>query len=114
MELESVLAALSIFEHLRPDEIGRIAMWFERMELAPGASFACDAAKLVVVVRGVVDVEVAQSDSQLRARLTAGDRFGLDALVTGYVHPFTAIAREPSTIALLDTTGFERVLADFP
>src|SRR5690349_9498310 len=100
MQLESVLAALSIFEHLRPDEIGRIAQRFERKELAPGAQLACDAAQLVVVVHGDVDLEVAQGGSPLRARMTAGDRFGLDALLTDYGHSFTVVARAPSAIAL--------------
>src|SRR5579871_6708708 len=114
MELKSVLGALSIFEHLRPDEIGRIAARFQRRELAAGERVASEVAQLVVVVRGAVDLEVAQSGTQLRARMTTGDRFGTYALVTGYAHAFAVSAPAPSAIALLDAAGFERVLAEFP
>ncbi|HEY1558705.1 MAG TPA: cyclic nucleotide-binding domain-containing protein [Kofleriaceae bacterium] len=114
MELESVLATLSLFEHLRADEIARIARRFAREELGSGARLAYRDARLVVVVRGAVDIEVDQSGTPLRARMATGDRFGSHALVTGYVRPFAVTARAPSTIAMLDTAAFERVLAEFP
>jgi CRP-like cAMP-binding protein len=114
VELEAAIAALSIFEQLRPDEIGRIARRFERKTLAAGERFASDRAQLVVVVSGAVELEVAQSGTQLRARMTVGDRFGTYALVTGYAHPFAVTADAPSAIALLDAAGFEHVLAEFP
>jgi CRP-like cAMP-binding protein len=114
MELESVLATLSVFERLRPDEIGRIARRFQRKELAAGDRHESEAAGLVVVVRGSVDLAVTQGATQLRARMTSGDRFGTHALTTGYVHPYALVARAPSTLAILDQAGFDAVLAEFP
>jgi CRP-like cAMP-binding protein len=114
MELESVLATLSLFERLRPDEVGRIARRFVRNELAPGDHHEREATGLVVVVRGSVDLAVEQGASQLRARMTGGDRFGTYGMVTGYAHPYTISARAPSTIAVLDQEGFDAMLAEFP
>ena len=72
-ELEAVLAALSIFEHLRPDEVARIARRFQRVELAAGERHGgSDQARLVVVVRGEVDVDVDEGRTHhLHARMTA-------------------------------------------
>lgn len=114
MELESVLATLSLFERLRPDEIGRVARRFVRKQLAVGERHESDAAGLVVIVRGSADLAVTQGASQLRARMAGGDRFGTYGLVTGYVHPYALTARAPSTIAILDQAGFDAVLAEFP
>jgi len=114
MDLEAVLASLSIFEHLRPDEIGRIARRFTREQLAAGATYASDAARLVAIVRGSVDLAVEQGDRKLRARMTTGDRFGTYALLTGYVHPYAVTAHVASTIAVLDQAGFDQLLVEFP
>ena len=114
-ELEAVLAALSIFEHLRPDEIARIARRFERVELAPGAEHGgSDQARLVVVVRGEVEVEVGAGKTALHARMAAGDRFGTFSLLTGYVKPFVVKARHAGVIAIIERTGFDALLAEFP
>lgn len=114
MDLEAVLASLSIFEPLRPDEIGRIARRFTRERLAAGAVYASDAARLVVIVRGSVDLTVDQGDRTLRARMSTGDRFGTYALLTGYVHPYAVTAHVPSTIAVLDQASFDQLLVEFP
>jgi CRP-like cAMP-binding protein len=114
MELEAVLGALSIFEKLRPDEVGRIARRFEPVALAAGERREYEDARLIVVVRGEVDLDVAQGGSHLRARMTIGDRFGVHALLTGYVHPYALAAHTPSAIATLDQAGFEALLAEFP
>ncbi len=114
-ELEAVLTELAIFENLRVDEVARIARRFELVERAAGER--CEdrpEARLVVVVRGVVDVEVTEPSGTLRARMAAGDRFGTFSLVTGYVKPFVVIARAPATLAIIDHTAFEAVLAEFP
>jgi CRP-like cAMP-binding protein len=113
--LEAVLAELSIFEQLRPDEVARIARRFTIVTLEPGGR--CDEtadARLVVVVGGTVDVDVVEGDHHLRARMTTGDRFGTYSVVTGYVKPFTVAAHTRATIAQIDRAGFEAVLAEFP
>ena len=109
-ELEAVLAQLSIFEHLRLDEIGRIAKRFTGVALAAGAQHAASEG-LVVVVTGEVGVTV---DGDLHARMAPGDRFGTGSLVTGYARPFVVTARGPSTIAILDRATFEAVLENIP
>ncbi|HUJ59134.1 MAG TPA: hypothetical protein VLX92_11600 [Kofleriaceae bacterium] len=114
-ELELVLAQLSIFEHLRPDEIGRIARRFEVIELAPGGRHRDDSGRMVVVVHGDVALEVEEGHGTLHARMTAGDLFGGVSLVTGYAKPFALSApRKRAVIATLDRAGYDAVLAEFP
>ncbi len=114
MDLESVLASLSIFEQLRPDELGRIARRFTLERLAAGERYAADVARLVIVVRGTVDLAVEQGGRTLGARMATGDRFGTYALLTGYVHPYALTAHVASTIAVLDQAGFDQLLVEFP
>ena len=116
-ELESVLAALSVFDALRPDEVARVARRFELVDMAagdrhPGTEGA--EARVVVVIRGEVSVEVQESSGSLRARMTAGDRFGTVSLVTGYVKPFFIEAHGRATIAIIDRVAFDAVLVEFP
>jgi CRP-like cAMP-binding protein len=116
-EVEAVLAQLSIFESLRPDEIGRIARRFELVGLAAGERHSggeAGVARLVVVVQGDVDVDVEEGDRSLHAHMTVGDRFGTFSLLTGYVHPFTVRARTRATIAIIDRAAFDAVVAEFP
>ena len=108
-ELEAVLAQLSIFEHLRLDEIGRIAKQFALIELDGGARHAATEG-LVLVVAGDVDVHA----GELHARMGPGDRFGTGALVAGELRPFDVAARVRSTIAILDRGSLEHVLGAFP
>jgi CRP-like cAMP-binding protein len=114
-ELESVLGALSIFEHLRPDEVGRIAKRFHVLELAPNADYSADTAQLVVVIDGEVALEVDQGGRRMRARMGAGDRFGTQSIVTGYVNAFVATARaHGATIAVIEYEAFQAVLEAYP
>ena len=115
-ELEAVLANIAIFEQLRPDEIGRIARRCDVVGLAPGQRHGDPAAgaRLVIVVSGEVEVEVAERGGALRARMAPGDRFGTSSLVTGEVRPFTVVARGRATIAVLERGAFTAVLAEFP
>ena len=113
-ELEAVLAALSIFEGLRPDEVGRIARRFERKSLSAGERYADDVGRLVVVLAGTVELAVDHGGTRLRARMTSGDRYGIYGLLSGYAHPFAVTARGASTIAVLDRARFEELLAEFP
>jgi len=116
LELELVLANLAIFEQLRLDEIGRIARRFELVSLAAGQRHGDEAsgARLVVVVRGEVDIEVREHGATLHARMATGDRFGTSSLITEAALPFAVVAHTPATLAILDRAGFSAVLGEFP
>src|SRR5260221_4072480 len=106
-----------MFEELRPDEIGRIGRMFTIVELEPGERHgdADASARMVVVVRGDVAVDVVEDHGTLHARMSAGDSIGTYALVTGYAKPLAIAAlRRRATIASIDRAGFEQVLAQFP
>jgi CRP-like cAMP-binding protein len=115
-ELEVVLANLAIFEHLRLNEVGRIARRFEVTQLAAGDRQGAEVVepRLVVVIRGEVDVEVHEPGGTLRARMAIGDRFGTFSLLTGEAQPFTVVARRPATVATIGRAGFAAVLEAFP
>jgi hypothetical protein len=115
-DLESVVGALAIFEHLRPDEIGRIARKLAIVELAAGArhDVSGEVATMVIVVRGNVEVEVDESHGRLRARMSTGDRFGTYSLVTGYAKPFSMDSRAGATVALVDRPTFDAILNELP
>jgi len=114
--LESVLGGLSIFELLRPDEIGRVAARFETHDLAEGATFetSADTPKLVVVAAGSADLEVNLGDAKTRARIDAGDRWGDVQLLTGHARAAKITAVRPAKLATIDRAGFDALLADFP
>jgi CRP-like cAMP-binding protein len=115
--LESILASLSVFERLRPDEIGRIARRFEMHDLAFGEakSFAetLADARLVVVVSGRVALTVSTNASTLRSVLEPGDRYGEVALLTEHPCAMTVAAQIPSAIATIDRAGLDALIAEF-
>jgi hypothetical protein len=118
--LERVLAQVSLFEHLRPDEIGRIAARFRVETIAPGTTrtFAEDAgeARMIVVVRGQVTLEVDSPAGTLRSTLEPGDRHGDLALLTRawrVVH-VAAPADGEAVVATIDRPALDSVLDDFP
>jgi CRP-like cAMP-binding protein len=115
-ELELVLANLAIFEQLRPDEVGRIARRFAVVSLAAGQRHgdAASGARLVVVVRGEVDIEVTERGRTLRSRMATGDRFGTFSLLTGEAQPFAVVGNGPATIATIDRAAFTAMLEEFP
>lgn len=115
-ELEAVLGAVAIFEQLRPDEVARIARRCKIVSLAPGQRDGdpTDGPRLVLVVRGEVEVEARERGGTLRARMAPGDRFGTPSLVTGEVLPFNVVACSRATIAVLDRAAFSAVLVEFP
>src|ERR1700677_3310961 len=88
--LEAVIAQLTLFEQLRPDEIGRIAARFRVETLAAGATRVFEAteegARLIVAVEGHVSIEVDSAAGTLRSRLEPGDRHGEGALLTRMPH----------------------------
>jgi CRP-like cAMP-binding protein len=119
LALESALAHLSLFEHLRADEIGRIAQSFEVLRLARGARLrygdADGEARLVVVVEGSVALEVESRFGALHGVMHAGDRFGVFALLTGHARPFSVEAHaKTATLATIDRAAFEALLGEFP
>jgi CRP-like cAMP-binding protein len=118
LALESVLAHVSLFEHLRPDEIGRIARAFTVETLPAGhkRDFTSDAesARLVVVVSGELALTMQTGGAHAESILDEGDRFGEMALVSGHGRAFQLEAREASTIATIDRAAFDRLLEEFP
>ncbi len=118
MKLESVLGSVSFFEHLRPDELARIARRFELRSLAAGEQLVVDATpeaqRLAVVVSGDVALEVEAKGRTLRSLLEPGDRYGEVGLLAKLARRSTFTARGPAELALLDATGLEAIIAEFP
>ena len=114
---ESVLAHVSIFAVLRPDEVGRVARRFETRELATGETLAIGSeatdARLLVVVRGRLTLFASAGDGT-KAVLEPGDRYGDVGLVSGHVHAHRFVAEAPSVVALLDRAGLDALLVEFP
>jgi CRP-like cAMP-binding protein len=117
LALESILASLSIFRRLRPDEIGRMARRFETHALARGEtkSFAANMAdaRLVVVVTGRVALAVSTKGGALRSVLEPGDRYGDVTLLTEHVLPMTVTAETACEIATIDRAGFDTLMTEF-
>ena len=91
--LERALAQLSLFEHLRPDEVGRIAARFHVETVTAGTAGAArtfeasgDDARMIVAVSGRVRVEVDSPAGTLRSVLEPGDRHGDVTLLTRAWH----------------------------
>ncbi len=116
--LESILANVSIFEGLRADELGRLARAFELCDLAIDETRdfgdGPHDGRLVVVVRGRVALDVRTGGTKGLSILDPGDRYGEMALVSGYTRAMHLRAEQPSVVATIDRTGFEKLLADFP
>lgn len=115
---EAVLSQVSIFGALRVDEIGRVARKFDIVELAAGAPIelapTADAARLVVVARGQVDLSVTSSAGTLQSTLEPGDRFGEMQILSG-VHQAVRLSTEKgAVIATLNRGGLDRILEEFP
>jgi len=119
LDLEDVLAQLTLFEHLRPDEIGRLAVRFsvERVPSGQTRTFAATAedARMVVAVSGHLTLEVDTPLGVLRSRLEPGDRHGDVALLSGERHVVRATAlRGDATIATVDRAGLDAITGEFP
>lgn len=116
-DLERVLGSLSPLSRLRPDEIGRVAARFELASLAPGERRELSGgagARLVVVVSGTGTLRVEGPAGAVTSAMRSGDRWGDMQLLTGHARPAAIVAKEASTIALLDAAGLDAVLAEFP
>jgi CRP-like cAMP-binding protein len=117
--LEEVLAQLSLFQHLRPDEIGRISTRFRVDALASGQTRHFEAtpkgARMVVAVSGHVVLEVDSPVGVLRSELEPGDRHGDVALLSGVRYAVRATASGgDASLATIDTAGLDAVLDEFP
>jgi CRP-like cAMP-binding protein len=115
---ETILSSLSIFESLRKDEIGRVALLFQRKTLEPAETFHCGSApedaRMVVVVHGQARLDVSWSAGALTSTLEAGDRYGDIPLLTGTTRETTVTAAVPTELATLDRAGMDAILAAFP
>jgi CRP-like cAMP-binding protein len=118
-DVEAVLAQLSMFEALRPDEIGRLAGRFQLETLAAGQTrtFAATPveARMLVVVKGHVALEVDSPAGTLHSQLEPGDRHGDIALLSGTLLPVRARAGEgEALLATLDRAGLDALLDEVP
>jgi CRP-like cAMP-binding protein len=119
VDVEAVLAQLSMFEPLRPDEIGKLAARFQIEPLPAGKvrSFAAtpEGARMLVVLRGRVTLEVDSPAGTLRSELEPGDRHGDVALLSGTQLPVRAQATQgDALLATLDRAGLDAVLDEVP
>jgi CRP-like cAMP-binding protein len=116
--IEAALGATSLFAHLRLDEVGKIARMFESMVLDEGVIVAFPAerekARLVVVISGGVDAIVDDPAGEVHVRLGPGDRYGEAMLISNNFHGVRLRPRVKSEIAIIDRTGLERILNDYP
>ena len=116
--LESVLSGVPFLEGLRPDELARVARELALGTLAAGErrSFAptAEEARLVIVVRGHVHLEVDSAAGVRRSDLVAGDCHGEIALLTGHARPVRLTATTAATLATLDRAGLAALLAAVP
>jgi CRP-like cAMP-binding protein len=116
--LEAALGAVSIFSHLRPDEVGRIARKVTRVALDADQvheiAATVQACRLVVVVSGCLDVVLDDVASRVHERMRPGDRYGEAMLLTGNPKALQLKALLPSEIALFDREAFTELLAEFP
>ncbi len=110
--LEAVLAGVSIFELLRPDEIARVAAVFETRALAAGEALSIEAGapRIVVLVSGQAMLEVRGET----ARLDPGDRWGDVSVLSGETPAAKVIARSDATVATTDRAGIEALMAEMP
>jgi CRP-like cAMP-binding protein len=116
--LETLLASVSTFEALRPDELARVAARFELVELGAGDTrrFAATVSdmRLVLVVHGTAKLELDDAGGAISSVLGVGDRWGALELVADRPRSVTIVAERPATLALLDRAGFDAILREFP
>lgn len=116
--LEAVLGSVALFESLRPDEIARVARRFTPLTLAAGERLTFEAsreaARLVVVVRGRVLLEVESPAGMLRSDMIPGDCHGELRLLSGNPRRTHLEAAGTAILATLDRAGLDAVLAEVP
>ena len=116
--IEAVLGALSIFAHLRPDEVGRIRRRFDVFTLDAGQSQEFrdtpDESRLLIVIAGILDAVIDDPAGELHVRMHPGDRYGDAMLFTANPQRIQITARSHCELATIDRARFEQVLAEFP
>jgi CRP-like cAMP-binding protein len=115
---ETILSSLSIFENLRKDEVGRLARHFRAVRLGPKETYSFGGssleARMVVVVRGIVRLDVTDTSGALVSALEPGDRYGEIALLTGIARKAEITARVETELQTIDRAGLDAILAEFP
>jgi CRP-like cAMP-binding protein len=118
LDVESALAQASMFEGLRPDEIGRLASHFHLETLADGETrrYAAtpEEARMVLAVHGRLALEVDSAAGTLRSELEPGDRHGDMALLAGTPHAILVRAVGDAVLATLDRAGLDAILVETP
>jgi len=113
--LEQTLSGLTIFEPLRPDEVGRIARKFDVVDADKPITFEVGAPRMIVVIRGIVNLDLDLGHAVARARMRPGDAWGEMQLLSGRSRKVTAVGAEPGTsIALLTEEKLREILAEYP
>jgi CRP-like cAMP-binding protein len=116
--LESVLSGVPFLEGLRPDELARVARSVTTATLAAGErrAFAAtmEEARLLIVVRGRVHLEVDGTAGTRRSDLLPGDCYGEIALLSGHPRAVRLAATTDATLATLDREALDAVLAAVP
>jgi type IV pilus assembly protein PilB len=114
------LSELPLFAELSPQECQEIEALMRRRDYVPHQPIVReggpgDAAFLII--SGLVAVRHKDTESGvefLLAELGAGQMFGEMALITGKPRGASVVAVEPTTCAVLEREGFERVLREHP
>ncbi len=119
LAIEAALAQVSLFERLRPDELGRVAARFRVEALPAGQTRAFEAApesaRMIVVVQGHVAIAIDSPAGTLHSTLEPGDRHGDVALLSGVLLPVRVRAlEEDAIIATLDRAGLDGVVEQIP
>lgn len=115
--LESTLSAVSLFAHLRPDEVGCIARRFDCRELSSDGSddpAAVALPRLYVVLSGIVDVTVQDPLGELQLRMRPGDIYGAASLLVSRNHAVRLKPLVQSQIAVLNRENLESILREYP
>lgn len=117
--LERLLAQLSLFDCLRPDEMPRVAQRFEVRALRAGEALLvggdATVARLAVLLSGRATLALGpEGDPTLRVPLVVGDRYGELPLLTGLTRRAEILAREDTELALLDRAGLDALLEELP
>jgi hypothetical protein len=110
--LDTLLALVTPFARLRPDERVRIAQRFTTVQLTDGESLdlVAEQPHFVVIVDGELEL-----DGTGRARpLFAGDTLGEVELAAGRGRAGRLVARGPATVATLDRPALDSILAEWP
>src|SRR5439155_1997161 len=113
-----VVGTVSFLDPLAPDDLRRAAEAFSSNELRPGERivFGTDAgtARLIVLVRGDAELTLREGSEIVSTSMDVGGWHGLDVLAGAAPRRTTVETKDGATLATLDKSGFERMLAEVP